>query len=73
MGTVSGYYISVTTTGEKCKVFVPNPLPSLSDLNITFELSEKLDQALLAFKSSIKKQRFRTPHFRRKALRKKSK
>ena len=46
MNTVSGYYVSVTTIGEKCKAFVPNHLPSLNNLNITFELREKLDQAL---------------------------
>lgn len=48
MTAKTGYYVPVSTVGKKCMAFVPNKLPSASDLNITPELREKLDSALLA-------------------------
>ncbi len=48
METKTGYYVPVSTVGEKCMAFLPNRLPNLSSLNISPELREQLDSALLA-------------------------
>jgi len=45
---LTGRYITVSTVGETCKAFVPNPLPPNPPLNINNELLLALDKASLA-------------------------
>lgn len=44
----TGRFVSISTAGEDCRAFIPNPLPPVPPLAIGAELREKLDQALLA-------------------------
>lgn len=44
----TGQYVTISTVGEKCKAFVPAPLPPKPDLQIKGDLRELLDQTLLA-------------------------
>ena len=44
----TGYEVVVSTAGEPCRAFVPDPLPPNPPLNIKPALQEKIDQALLA-------------------------
>ncbi len=43
-----GHYVTISTTGEKARAFVPAPLPPCPPIAWTSELSEKFDRALLA-------------------------
>ena len=44
----TGRYITISTVGEKCQAFVPEPLPPKPELSIDGHLRELLDQTLLA-------------------------
>jgi Fic family protein len=45
---IQGYYITVSTSGEKVQAFVPAPLPPNPSVHWTPELRNKFDQALLS-------------------------
>ena len=45
---LQGYYVTITTVGEKTRAFVPAPLPPQPPIEWTPELRGKFDQALLA-------------------------
>lgn len=45
---LQGHYITISTVGEKARAFVPAPLPPLPPIDLSSELREKFDQALLA-------------------------
>lgn len=45
---LQGRYVTISTTGEKAKAFVPAPLPPRPPIEWTPELRSKFDQALLA-------------------------
>ncbi len=45
---LQGYYVTVSTVGEKVKAFVPYPLPPKPPIEWSPELREKYDQALIA-------------------------
>lgn len=44
----NGQYVTVSTAGEKCRAFVPAPLPPKPALQINASLQDKMDKALLA-------------------------
>ena len=44
----SGHYVTISTTGETVKAYVPNPLPPELPLRISAALRGELDMALLA-------------------------
>ena len=44
----NGQYVTVSTIGEKCRAFVPAPLPPKPALQINASLQDKIDKALLA-------------------------
>ena len=44
----TGQYITISNVGEKCRAFVPAPLPPKPELAIDGNLRELLDQTLLA-------------------------
>lgn len=44
----TGRYVTVSTVGEKCRAFVPDPLPPKPPLQITPKLQDAIDRALLA-------------------------
>lgn len=46
--TNTGQYITISTVGEKCKAFIPAPLPPKPDMHITPYLRDLIDQTLLA-------------------------
>ncbi|BBE08979.1 filamentation induced by cAMP protein Fic [Mycoavidus cysteinexigens] len=46
--TLQGRYVTISTTGEKARAFVPAPLPPCPPIAWTAELRRKFDQALLA-------------------------
>ena len=43
-----GHYEIISTVGEKCKAFVPQPLPPSPPVQIDGELRDLLDQAMIA-------------------------
>ncbi|MCP4552226.1 MAG: Fic family protein, partial [Bacteroidetes bacterium] len=45
---LQGQYINLSTIGEKAQAFVPDPLPPIPPIELSPELREKFDQALLA-------------------------
>jgi Fic family protein len=45
---LQGYYIPISTVGEKAKAFVPSPLPPIPDIVWSPELRSKFDEALLS-------------------------
>jgi Fic family protein len=45
--TDTGYYVTISTVGEKCKAFIPHPLPPKPPLEISDKLQNIIDQALL--------------------------
>ena len=45
---LQGYYIPISTTGEKVRAFVPTPLPPVPAIDWSPKLREKFDQAHLA-------------------------
>lgn len=45
---LQGYYVTVSTVGEKVKAFVPYPLPPKPPIEWSPKLREKYDQALIA-------------------------
>lgn len=45
---LQGQYINLSTVGEKVQAFVPDPLPPVPPIELSSELREKFDQALLA-------------------------
>ncbi|UUM21401.1 Fic family protein [Mycoavidus sp. SF9855] len=46
--TLQGRYVTISTTGEKARAFVPAPLPPCPPIAWTAELRRKFDRALLA-------------------------
>ena len=44
----TGHYVTINTTGETVKAYVPNPLPPEPPLHISSSLRRELDMALLA-------------------------
>ncbi len=44
---LQGYYVTISTAGEKAQAFVPQPLPPKPAIEWTAALREKFDQALL--------------------------
>lgn len=48
MNRKTGQYVTISTIGERCRAFVPEPLPPKPDLRIDGRLREMLDHALLA-------------------------
>jgi len=44
----TGQYVTISTVGEKCRSFIPDPLPPKPELVIDGNLRELLDQTLLA-------------------------
>ena len=46
--TLQGYYVTVSTVGEKVQAFVPAPLPPSPPIEWAPELRGKFDEALLA-------------------------
>lgn len=45
---MQGYYVPISTVGEKAQAFVPAPLPPIPAIEWTPELRNRFDQALLA-------------------------
>ena len=45
---LQGQYINLSTVGEEAQAFVPDPLPPVPPIELSSELREKFDQALLA-------------------------
>jgi Fic family protein len=45
---LQGYYVTISTVGEKIEAFVPAPLPPNPSIDWTSDLRNKFDQALLA-------------------------
>ena len=45
---LQGYYIPISTVGEKAKAFVPSELPPIPDIIWSPELRSKFDEALLS-------------------------
>jgi len=43
-----GYYEVISTVGEKCKAFVPQPLPPVPPIQIDGKLRDLLDKAMIA-------------------------
>ena len=46
---LQGYYVTITTVGEKIRAFVPTPLPPNPAIEWTPDLRNKFDRALLAY------------------------
>ncbi|MEK7433403.1 MAG: Fic family protein [Cyanobacteriota bacterium] len=46
--SLQGYYIPISTVGEKAKAFVPSELPPIPDIIWSPELRSKFDEALLS-------------------------
>jgi len=44
----TGQYVTTSTAGEECRAFVPDPLPPAPPVEITPQLQELTDRALLA-------------------------
>ena len=44
---LQGQYVTISTVGEHAKAFIPNPLPPVPAIDLSPELSEKFDLALL--------------------------
>lgn len=44
----TGQFVTISTVGEKCSAFVPDPLPPKPDLEITTQMRDLIDDALLA-------------------------
>lgn len=45
---LQGYYIPISTVGEKAKAFIPLPLPPNPDIDWSTELRNKFDEALVS-------------------------
>lgn len=45
---IQGYYVGISTVGEKVQAFVPAPLPPIPEITWSVELRNRFDQALLA-------------------------
>lgn len=45
---IQGYYVTISTVGEKARAYVPAALPPQPPIEWTPELRNRFDQALLA-------------------------
>jgi len=45
---LQGYFLPISTVGEKANAFVPAPLPPVPEVEWTPELRSKFDEALLS-------------------------
>jgi len=45
---LTGYFAPISTTGEKCRAFVPNPLPPTPAISLDAETQSLMEQASLA-------------------------